>query len=149
MKQGIGLTYTLNFIIVFIVITFAFLFGIMSYYKAFKVNSRVSNAVENHEGYNSLSIAEIDNVLNTLGYTKGTIDCPEREYDGQKYTSLVSRNNPSLNYALCIYEYPVDYDTGYFRYGVVTYIHLDVPLIGETLKLPVYSETEKIYQFNA
>lgn len=146
MKQSIGLTYTLNFIIVFIVITFAFLFGIMSYYKAFKVNSRVSNAIENHEGYNSLSVAEIDNVLGTLGYVRGATNCPSRKYKGKEYTSVASAKD--LDYALCIYEYPVDPNTGYFRYGVVTYIHLDIPVIEKTLKLPVYSETEKIYQFN-
>lgn len=139
MKQGIGLTYTLNFVIVFIVITFAFLFGIMSYYKAFKVNSRISNAIENHEGYNSLSKKEIDNVLNTLGYKKGAENCSKR--DGKE---SISTND----YAICIYEHELK-DNGYFRYGIVTYIYLDIPIIGKTLKLPVYTETEKIYKFSA
>lgn len=143
MREGIGLTYTLNFIIIFIVITFAFLFGIMSYYKAFKVNSRISNAIENHEGYNTLSIAEIDKVLNTLGYLKGSVDCPSRNYKKQSYSSI-SKND----YAMCVYEYPIN-NSGYFRYGIVTYIHIDIPIIGKTLKLPVYTETEKIYKFSA
>ena len=95
MKQSIGLTYTLNFIIVFIVITFAFLFGIMSYYKAFKVNSRISNAIENHEGYNSLSKAEIDNSLNAIGYKKGIESCSTREYKKKNYNSNCSNN---INY---------------------------------------------------
>ena len=139
MREGIGLTYTLNFVIVFIVITFAFLFGIMSYYKAFKVNSRISNAIENHEGYNDLSIAEIDNVLGTLGYMKGNSDgCSTRK----NQTAL--KND---DYKICVYEYPVK--NGYFRYGIVTYISMDIPIIGKTLQLPVYSETEKIYKFSA
>lgn len=140
MKQSIGLTYTLNFVIIFIVITFAFLFGIMSYYKAFKVNSRISNAIENHEGYNDLSIKEINDVLGSLGYRTGSVNCSNR-----KGESSIAQNN----YAICIYEYPVNSETGYFRYGIVTYIYIDIPIIGQTLKLPVYSETEKIYQFNA
>ena len=143
MRESIGLTYTLNFIIIFIVITFAFLFGIMSYYKTFKVNSRISNAIENHEGYNNLAIAEIDNVLNTLGYEKNKVNCPKRDYKKHSYSS-VSTNN----FAMCVYEYPVN-SSGYFRYGVVTYIHIDIPIIGKTLKLPVYTETEKIYKFSA
>lgn len=144
MKQSIGLTYTLNFIIIFIVITFAFLFGIMSYYKAFKVNSRISNAIENHEGYNSLSITEINNVLNTIGYTKGSVDCAKRKYKGKEYSSISSND-----YAMCVYKYPVNSSSGYFRYGIVTYINIDIPIIGKTLKLPVYTETEKIYKFSA
>jgi len=147
MKQSIGLTYTLNFIIIFIVITFAFLFGIMSYYKAFKVNSRISNAIENHEGYNSLSIAEINDVLDDLGYKEGAVSCPAREYDGNTYTS--SSSKATNDYAICVYEYPLNNDTGYFRYGIVTYIYIDIPIIGQNLQFPVYSETEKIYKFSA
>lgn len=137
MKQGIGLTYTLNFVIVFILITFAFLFGIMSYYKAFKVNSRISNAIENHEGYNSLSEKEINNVLDSLGYRKGSVGCSKRK----------SQESKESNYAICIYEYPVN-ESGYFRYGIVTYIYIDLPLVNE-FKIPIYSETEKIYKFSA
>ncbi len=143
MRESIGLTYTLNFVIVFIVITFAFLFGIMSYYKAFKVNSRISNAIENHEGYNDLSIAEIDNVLGSLGYMKGVTKCSPRAYKNGSYNSITKND-----YKICIYEYPVN-DSGYFRYGIVTYISIDIPIIGKTLQLPVYSETEKIYKFSA
>ena len=145
MRESMGLTYTLNFVILFIVITFAFLFGIMSYYKAFKVNSQIANAIENHEGYNALSKGEIDRILTSIGYAKGSVQCKSRTHDGQDYTS-VSTNN----YAICIYDYDEigDDANGYFSYGIVTYIHLDIPIIGKTLKLPVYTETEKIFKFN-
>lgn len=148
MKQSIGFTYTLNFVILFIVITFAFLFGIMSYYKAFKVNSQIANAIENNEGYNSLSQAEIDRILASLGYTKGKVSCPTRTHNKKSYESI--SNN---NYAICIYDYEAEKQTKtkksgyYFRYGIVTYISMDIPLIGKTLKLPVYTETEKIFKF--
>lgn len=148
MKQSIGFTYTLNFVILFIVITFAFLFGIMSYYKAFKVNSQIANAIENFEGYNELSRAEIDRILTSLGYTKGAIKCPSREHSGSNYTS-VSKND----FAICIYDYEAEEKTAtkesgyYFKYGIVTYISMDIPIIGKTLKLPVYTETEKIFKF--
>ena len=116
----------------------------MSYYKAFKVNSRISNAIENHEGYNSLSEAEINKVLDGLGYTKGSIDCKDRKYKGKNYSSI-----NGTDYAICVYQYDLNDKTGYFRYGIVTYIYFDIPIIGQTLKLPVYSETEKIYKFGA
>lgn len=145
MKQSIGLTYTLNFVILFIVITFAFLFGIMSYYKAFKVNSRIANAIENHEGYNSLSIVEINNVLESLGYLKGSANCSIRK--GVNPIAGTSGDSIS-NYSICLYEQPITNDN-YFRYGIVTYISIDIPIIGQTLKIPVYTETEKIYEFSA
>lgn len=148
MKQSIGFTYTLNFVILFIVITFAFLVGIMSYYKAFKVNSQIANAIENHEGYNALSASEIDRILTSLGYTKGQVKCPTRTHNGKDYTS-VSNND----FAICIYDYEAEEQTairksGYhFKYGIVTYISMDLPIIGKTLKLPIYTETEKIFKF--
>lgn len=146
MKQSIGLTYTLNFVILFIVITFAFLFGIMSYYKAFKVNSRIANAIENHEGYNSLSSAEINNVLETLGYSKGSASCSKRKGIDPVSATLV--DDAIGNYSICLYKQNKT-DDNYFRYGIVTYISIDIPIIGQTLKIPVYTETEKIYEFSA
>lgn len=144
MKQSIGLTYTLNFIILFIVITFSFLFGIMSYYKAFKVNSRIANAIENNEGYNSLSNAEINSILESLGYSKGSANCSTRK----GINPIASTSGDAIsNYSICLYE-QTKTDDNYFRYGIVTYISIDLPLAGE-LKLPVYTETEKIYKFNA
>ena len=56
MKQSFGSIYMFNFIIFFIVIVFAFIMGIISYNRAFKVNSRIINEIETHEGYNRYAI---------------------------------------------------------------------------------------------
>lgn len=146
MREGIGLTYSLNFIIIFIVITFAFLFGIMSYYKAFKVNSRISNAIENHEGWNNLSNDEVTNVLTTLGYQKGSVsNCPSKNN-----MTLVAGGSASVTeHMICIYEQNNVKNNEYFKYGIVTYISMDIPLVGQTLRLPIYTQTEKIYKFSA
>ena len=59
MKQAIGATQIINYVIVFIVITFGFLIATLSYMKAFKVNSAISNSIEKFEGYNEFSKTEI------------------------------------------------------------------------------------------
>ena len=143
MRQGIGSVFLYNIIIVFIIITFAFIAGIMSYSKAFKVNSRIANALENNEGYNELSNKEINRVLGDLGYisdSRASSTCPRK--NGK--TAITAYNK---NWKYCIYEYDKD-EKGYFRYGIITYIRMDIPIIGNTLMLPVYSETERIYEFS-
>ncbi len=139
MKQSIGMTYTLNFVIIFIVITFAFLFGIMSYYRAFKVNSRVSSIIEKYEGYNELAKNEISSVLSTVGYNISGIDCPNTKKGYSFNSDLNTIDN------ICVYEHETK--NGYYRYGIITYITLDIPIIGNTIKLPVYTETAKIFEF--
>ena len=59
MKESIGGTASLNIALAFISIVFAFLAAALSYYKAFKVNNIISNAIEKYEGFNELSINEM------------------------------------------------------------------------------------------
>ena len=119
MKRSIGTTFMLNFIIVFIVVTFAFLSATLSYMKAFKVNTRIANAIEKYEGYNSLAIEEIER--------KG----------------VEAINSSKFNY--CVYDYGID-KNNYRKYGIITYINLDLPIVGN-IKIKVYSETEKMYNY--
>lgn len=181
MKQSIGGTYLIYFISIFILIVFAFLCGIINYMKAFKVNSAIANALENYEGYNSLSRAEIDRKLGTIGYRKSSsVTCKTRNVSGKNYSVVDDMN--LLGYDVCIYE--IDAKVGRskcddmlssalgtggstgsslleaqkcikesdkvmtsFKYGIITYIYIDLPMINE-LRIPIYSETEKIYDFS-
>lgn len=161
MRQALGTTVMLNFIIIFIVVTFAFLSATLSYMKAYRVNSRMSDAIEKYEGYNDLSNKEINKVLNTLGYIKGAKkDCVDRhlnkngvdrtveEFYGV-YSEVLSEYNlgsDSKKYYYCIYKY--DIDDNYYRYGIETYIRVEFPVISKLLKIKVYKETERIYNFS-
>lgn len=141
MKEAIGSIPLYNFIIIFIVITFGFLSATLSYMKAFKVNSNIEKQLERYEGYNSLSSNEINNILSTLGYRRAeSVDCPSKSGG-----TLMATLNSS--YPICIYEY--DLDNGYYNYGVITYIYMDIPIIGGTFKIPVYSESERVFRFSS
>lgn len=149
MKTPIGSTFMFNIIILFVVIIFAFLAGIMSYYKAFKVNNRIVYAIEKFEGYNDASIKEINTILSGLGYTsdKSGLNCTST-YKGMK---LVSGNSQQFRY--CIYvdniamEASKDYASGeYFVYGVKTYMSIDLPVV-EWIRIPIFTKTNQIYKF--
>lgn len=141
MRQAIGSVPLYNFIIIFIVITFGFLSATLTYYKAFKLNSNIAYALEEFEGYNSESIKEINRVLGSLGYrTSGNDDCPKKSIGGAISTT-------GVKYPICIYESKLE--NGYFNYGIITYIYLDIPVLGGTFKIPVYTESERIFRFTS
>lgn len=150
MKESIGFTFTLNFIIVFIFISFAVLIGIMCYSKAYKLNNRVINEIEKCEGFNSCAVSEINRVFSNIGYRSVSGECPRR--DGINAISRSEYPAGLDNYDYCIYfekgnpefDYEKDGDR-YYRYGVLTYIYVEWPLLD--LQVPVYTKTNWIYDF--
>ena len=143
MKETIASTYLYSIIIIFLLIVFGFAGGLITYQKAYKVNSKIVSAIEKAEGYNDISIAEINRVLGTLGYRgNDKKTCPERD-DGKLITD--SSNVPSYKY--CVYQTKeASKDDPYDQYFVVSYIFIDLPIIDE-LKISVKSKTTEIYHF--
>ncbi len=147
MKQSIGTTFMLNIIIIFIILVFAFLAATLSYAKAFRVNSKIVNYLEIFEGYNDLSKRQIDRTLKNLGYGGGTTNtCQKTRTLNDLTGQLITLENE--NFAYCIYYFPNDGGSRYYSYGVFTYMYLELPIIGRTLKLPVFTKTNRIYYFN-
>lgn len=134
MKQGMGFSVTINIMAVFIVVTFAFLVASLNYYKAYRVNNAISDSIEKFEGLNDLAKNEIASKLTGLGYVNGTKKCKEGNLNDTPY-----------NY--CIYAEKNE-NTGKYKYKVVTYLNFNIPVINQTLNIPVKTYTKSIYQFN-
>lgn len=133
MKQAIGQSQIINFVMIFIAITFAFLIATLGYMKAFKVNSRIASHLEKYEGYNSYSRNAIQRDLNSIGYQKGTANCGE---DGESIPG----------YKACV-QLVDSIKTGkYIRYRITTYIKFG-PILGASFEIPIRSQSEKIYVF--
>lgn len=141
MKQSISYTFLLNIIIVFIVISFFVIMCIMSYTKAFRVNSKIVNAIEISEGYNKVAKPEIERVISNYGYPKDNITCPEREgkraigYDGNYLTSDKSTDGT------CVYYFE---NGDKYSYGVLTYMTFDIPIVEYLIRIPVYTRTRTL-----
>lgn len=141
MKESLGSTFTLNLIIIFITILFAVLAGTLTYYKAFKVNTKIINAIEKFEGYNHLARREIDNSLTTIGYAfKDNHTCPSEKNGGTLQTE-------DKKFRYCVYYFGED-DSSYYSYGVISYVTLDIPMVDTFLRIPVYIKSDRIYNFN-
>lgn len=140
MKEGLGNIFMYNIIILFLVLLIVFLVGTISYNKAFRVNSRIINAIEKYEGYNGAADEEITRTLQIIGYRReGNVKCPERN-------NTNAMRNISGTHQYCVYEFEIS--DKFYSYGVLTYIDFDLPIAGN-VKLPIYSKTDQIYQFNS
>ena len=136
MKESISYTFLLNIMIAFIVVSFCIIAGILSYSKSFRVNSKIANAIELYEGYNEKSLSEITRATSNLGYGVRNVNCPKK--GGQD--AVVNENG------YCLYRF--DDANNYYSYGIITYMQFDIPVISNFLKIPIYSKTEKIYNFS-
>lgn len=144
MSGPIGHTFIYNIIILFIIIVFAFLAGIMSYYKAFKVNNSIVNAIEKFEGYNDASKNEIDRILRNLGYSSKEAKCPDK----YKEMELSDNLNSDKIFQYCIYIDNEEPGAGeYYSYGVLTYMNIDLPIIN-LIEIPIFTKTNQIYKFS-
>ncbi len=144
MREAIGNTFIVNLVAIFLAVMIALLFGSISYSKAFKVKNRIVYIIEKYNGWddgalNNYAREEVEAALKEIGYQLilANRSCPYRSGG-----TVVYGDRSSDTYRYCIYEY--DNEKGHY-YGVATFMHFDIPLIGQWLEFPVYGETRSIY----
>lgn len=161
MRESIGSTFLYNIIFIFIIIVFGLITATLNYYKGYKVNTRILQAIQRNSGYNSSSKTDIDRVLKGIGYTieRNGIQntCPSR--DGKVAITSNKAGAGDTSYFYCVYYYENESganDNGkttnegksrYYSYGVTTYIYIDLPIVGQ-IKIPVFTKGERIYRFS-
>lgn len=151
MKKSLSGVMIFNIIIIFLLAIFALLSATFSYAKAYKVNTRIVSAIEKYEGYNELSLEEINKYLGSLGYLRGVNkNCaPYLTLNGvnsEKYEKKLTES-----YYYCVYKFSNSSesigDNKYYSYAVITYISLDLPIVGE-FKIAIKAKTNRIYDFS-
>lgn len=146
MGQTYGNVFLYNLVFIFLAIIFSFLMGTLIYHRAFITNSRIINALEKYEGYNKYSINEIEVQLESIGYPKDVFKKCPATYKGLAVSTPVSKK-----YTYCVYllsKDGLDTSGSYYSYGVITYITFDIPIIGSMLKIPIYTESNRIFKFS-
>ena len=151
MREAIGNAFIINFVIVFVGIFIFFFAGSLAYTKAFKVKNKIINIIEERGSYDTSSEdlkTEITNYLKDAGYRiVSTGSCPTRE--GMELVNGSNGNNNIINgYLYCVWKNENESDTRGTYYGVQTYMYFDVPIVGQTVTIPVYGETKYLGMFN-
>ena len=154
MKESVGYTVTLNIMIVFITIIVAFLCAALIYFKSNKVSNVITETVEKYEGFNSLAINEINTKLSSIGYGSRNITCANTTADkGAKGNSCNIQiiNVGGINYGngqsgYCVYLCE-DLSADYYYYKIRTNMMITIPIINDLLDIPIYSNTNRLYDF--
>lgn len=155
MKEAIGNSFIFYIVIIFVFIFIALFVTSTSYTKAFKVKNKIINILEKY-GDDAITESgnlkrnvknEIEDNLSLIGYrirkTGEKSSCQDyftkhNLKEDTKY--LVSDEaNKSADYDYCIAKF--DTTKGSY-YGVVTYMYLDLPIIGSKISIPIYGETK-------
>lgn len=139
MKEGMGGTFMIYVLLVFLAVYITFLAVAFNYARAFRVKNKVIDIIEQNEGMDfvdnsdSSTLGQIESYLGQVSYVVAGIDrndCPLTEYE---YI------NDERGY--CIDE--VTGTNGKY-YRVKTFIKLEIPFLDLGFTIPVKGETRKI-----
>lgn len=149
MKESVGYTVTLNIIITFIIIIFAFLSAALIYFKSNKVSNIITDTIQKYEGYNYIAQNEIDARLTSIGYSRKPVNCSnyyKKLTDNERIACSSSLSDGKDGY--CVYECREMFDGEYFYYyKISTNLVFNVPIINEMLDIPIFSSTSRLYDF--
>lgn len=146
MRSAIGNTFILNLILIFIGIMMIIYVGGIAYNKGFKIRNRIIDIIEENGGYTASAKSAIAYDLTSVGYkvvTNNPYECSDRQY------GTVVHDRVTGSYDYCVYEFPDG--SGANRgtyYGVTVFISFDIPIVSETVKIPIYGEGRVIYDKN-
>lgn len=158
MKESIGYTVTLNIVITFIIIVFAFLSAALIYFKSNKISNLTTEIIEKREGYSSVVKNEISSQLSSIGYNKKPVNCTtiynkidSKLLDGKYINgecSILSSVTGSEGYCVFVCtEYDEPNDECYYYYKISTNMMINIPIINDLLDIPIFSNTNRLYDF--
>ena len=147
MKESVGYTVTLNIVITFIIIVFAFLFAALIYFKSNKVSNVITETIEKYEGYNNHTVNEIQMKLSSIGYNRTSVNCVNygRKISSREFCSE-SLTDGSDGY--CVFVCSEEHDNEcYYYYKISTNMMINIPIINDLLNIPIFSNTNRLYDF--
>ena len=152
MKESVGYTVTLNIVITFIIIVFAFLSAALIYFKSNKVGNVITETVEKYEGYNSYAQNEITSKLTSIGYNKKAVDCEKyysrMDIEDQEGCNINKQGLTDGSEGYCIFVCREMFNgEWYYYYKISTNMMLNIPIINELLDIPIFSNTNRLYDF--
>ena len=134
MRDSVGGTVALAFVVVFIVVTLGYMAFNVNYTKAFRMKNKVISVYENYEGEcDSACEAEIDAYAKKLGYNPiKNYGCPSGYSQNKYYCYQKKENNGS---GLPGYTSKSKY------YKIVTKINVNIPVINNIFDFRVFQIT--------
>lgn len=150
MRESLGGSMLLNLVVIFSGLVIVFFIGILSYSKAYRVKNRIVELIEKYGVYEVVPgdmndvIDEVNPDLSAAGYNTSNptrCDSIRTKLVSEKYGESLSENlNKNYGYNYCVFQ--INNSLNGKHYVVVTFIHFQIPVIGDVLTFPVYGETK-------
>lgn len=158
MKDAIGGIFSIQAIMIFIVLAMGLLLFSVNYTKAFKVKNDIRRVIEEYEGLTESASVKINNIADRYTYTfsnpNGYVNvCEDIGY--KAYQSTTSKNNEVVFCVKCDLVNSEGTQEGKKKYKgavytVATFVNIDIPLIRNLFPkaagfLRIQGETALIY----
>ena len=150
MKESIANSFIFSLMLVFIITIMLLVLSSLNYSKAFKAKNRISDIIEKYNtGYseeNRVAINnEIDQTLQNLGYRNNYMHdvCPTYCVANGDSSTCYDNLSDTSKYLYCIYSVPNSRGS---MYHVVSYMFLELPVVGSAAKMKVEGDTIVFYQ---
>lgn len=139
MRKSIGMTWVIQFVLIFILIFAAYLALSIKYSKTFKIKNGVIDIIEKYQGVNATSRPLIEEYIDASGYdAKGK--CPSiggwRGINGHAKGSFLSGT-----YDYCYKLENVPGNTSIVYYKVMLFYKFGLPVIDDIMTFEVEGET--------
>ena len=147
MREAIGGTWLLGFVVLFIVLFSAYLAISINYTKAFKVKNKIINIIEENEGFTT-SIGDVstktDDELRDSVKTEDKIYAYLKSigYATTKVSESKCPNNKVYQGGYCVQKV-CSPQGSYFK--VTSFIKIELPFIWDALTIPIRGETKVLY----
>lgn len=150
MREAIGGTWLLGFVVLFIVLFSAYLALSINYTKAFKVKNQIINIIEENEGFTT-SVGDVasktNEQLRNSNETEDKIYYYLKEI-GYATTKISDDKCPDGNMfegGYCVKKVSTSHGA---YYKVTSFIKIELPFIWRPFVIPINGETKVLYYTN-
>ena len=144
MRDAFGGVWTIQIILVFMIIINSYLAFSVNYTKAFRIKNNIVSIIETEEGFTEEAKARAETVMQNTGYNVSSAYLRSCSKDG--YVAVLNKAG-----GYCIKLNRVSEISGY--YSVKTFINIDIPILGKLFEafpdtFAIKEETKTIYSSN-
>ena len=144
MRESIGSTWTLQLVVLFILLFVGFLTLSLGYSKSYKIKNEMLSVIEKYEGIGTDSVAILNNYLEYNGYTaKGK--CGDDGWYGTNDFSVktLEATNANDKYYYCIRKRFAK--NNYYYYEVKVFLKFNLPIVGNFTTFTIEGTTADVY----
>lgn len=147
MKEAVGGSWITGIVVVFVILFASFMAISINWSKSYKVKDEILAVIERNHGMKKSTITEINGYLADVGY-RNVGQCPKNDgcWYGFNYNNNDSAVNSNPNYCVkktIINASAIGHPTMAY-YTVDVFFRLDIPIIGDIIKLDLSGETSTI-----